>query len=254
MGQAALEMRDITVRFGGILALNAVNLTLASGSVHALIGPNGAGKTTLVSVLSGERKPNNGTVLLNGHDISGLSALRRARLGLTRTYQLTALFQGMSVRDNLLLSLVARDQPALSLADLFCQRDVQRHDGEVNEFLHRFALRDKADVKPASLSHGDRRRLEIAMALASGPKVLLLDEPLAGLSAGDAESLIRMIESGIKGEIPILLIEHDMDAVFYLSDEITVMVNGSVLARGLPHEIKASAEVQAAYLSEEDDF
>lgn len=254
MARPALEMRGITVRFGGILALNAVNLALAPGSVHALIGPNGAGKTTLVSVLSGERKPDSGTVALNGHDIGGLSALRRARLGLTRTYQLTALFQGMSVRDNLLLSLVARDRPSLSAADLFRRRDLSRHAAEADDFLHRFALSDKADIKPASLSHGDRRRLEIAMALASGPEVLLLDEPLAGLSAGDAEALVRMIETGIKGRIPILMIEHDMDAVFYLSDEITVMVNGNVLANGLPGEIKASAEVQAAYLSEEDDF
>lgn len=250
----ALEMRDITVRFGGIVALNKVNLTLAAGSVHALIGPNGAGKTTLVSVLSGERRPNAGTVSMDGADISGLSALRRARLGLTRTYQLTALFQGMTLRENLLLSLVARDGPALSLADIFRRRDRARHADEVEAFLDRFALRAKAEAKPAALSHGDRRRLEIAMAMASGPKVLLLDEPLAGLSTADAEALVRSIADGIKGQIPILLIEHDMDAVFQLSDEITVMVNGTVLASGSPEAIRASAEVQAAYLSEEDDF
>ncbi|CAM3182006.1 branched-chain amino acid transport system ATP-binding protein [Paracoccus aminovorans] len=254
MVQPALEMRDITVRFGGIVALNKVNLTLAPGGVHALIGPNGAGKTTLVSVLSGERRPSQGRVLLDGQDISGLSALRRARLGLTRTYQLTALFQNMSLRDNLLLSLVARDRPRLSLADLARRRDPGRHAAEVDAFLARFALEDKAAARPAALSHGDRRRLEIAMALASGPKVLLLDEPLAGLSTADAEALIRMIEEGIKGRIPILLIEHDMDAVFKLADEITVMVNGNVLAHGRPEAIRASAEVQAAYLSEEDDF
>ncbi|VDC25048.1 ABC transporter ATP-binding protein [Pseudogemmobacter humi] len=254
MTHPALDMRGITVRFGGILALNEVNLSLAPGSVHALIGPNGAGKTTLVSVLSGERRPNQGTVSLNGRDISGLSALRRARLGLTRTYQLTALFQGLSLRENLLLSLVARDQPSLSALDIFRRRDKARHAAEVEDFLNRFALRDKAGEKPASLSHGDRRRLEIAMALASGPEVLLLDEPLAGLSTSDAEALVRTINEGIRGRIPILLIEHDMDAVFQLSDEITVMVNGTVLANGKPDEIRASPEVQAAYLSEEDDF
>lgn len=254
MGQAALEMRDITVRFGGIVALDKVNLTLQSGSIHALIGPNGAGKTTLVSVLSGERRPNQGQVLLAGDDISRLSALRRARLGLTRTYQLTALFQKMSVRDNLLLGLVARDHPRLSVADLVRRRDPHRHGAEIDDFLTRFALADKAEAIPAALSHGDRRRLEIAMALCSGPKVLLLDEPLAGLSTADAEALIRMIEDGIKGQTPILLIEHDMDAVFKLADEITVMVNGNVLAHGRPEAIRASAEVQAAYLSEEDDF
>ncbi len=254
MVRPALEMRDITVRFGGIIALNQVSLTLAQGSVHALIGPNGAGKTTLMSVLSGERRPNRGTVVMNGRSIDGLSALRRARLGLTRTYQLTALFQGMSLRENLLLSLVSRDRPAISIGDLFRRRDLRRHTTEIDAILDRFALHDKADVHPASLSHGDRRRLEIAMALASGPEVLLLDEPLAGLSTADAEALVHMVETTIKGRIPILLIEHDMDAVFSLSDEITVMVNGQVLASGSPGQIKASAEVQAAYLSEEDDF
>jgi branched-chain amino acid transport system ATP-binding protein len=254
MVQPALEMRDITVRFGGILALDKVGLTLVSGSVHALIGPNGAGKTTLVSVLSGERRPDGGSVVMNGRNIDGLNALRRARLGLTRTYQLTALFPRMSVRENLLVSLVSRDRPGLGIADLFRRRDRDQHTAEVGSFLERFALHDKADAHPASLSHGDRRRLEIAMALASGPEVLLLDEPLAGLSTADAEALVKMIETTIKGRIPILLIEHDMDAVFYLSDEITVMVNGNVLANGSPSQIKASARVQAAYLSEEDDF
>ncbi|MFB9950536.1 ABC transporter ATP-binding protein [Rhizobium puerariae] len=254
MNQPALDMRDITVRFGGILALNQVSLSLRPGSVHALIGPNGAGKTTLVSVLSGERRPDGGSVVMNGRNIDGLNALRRARLGLTRTYQLTALFPRMTVRENLLLSLVACDRPGLGIADFFRWRDFDRHATEVDDFLERFALRDKAAVHPALLSHGDRRRLEIAMALASGPKILLLDEPLAGLSLADAEALVKMIETTIKGRIPILLIEHDMDAVFYLSDEITVMVNGTVLASGSPAMIKASAEVQAAYLSEEDDF
>lgn len=254
MNHPALEMSGITVRFGGILALNGVNLRLAPGSVHALIGPNGAGKTTLVSVLSGERRPDEGSVSLNGQDISGLPALRRARLGLTRTYQLTALFQGLSLRENLLLALVARERPALSLADILRRRDRAQHEAEVETFLARFALTDKAGEKASSLSHGDRRRLEIAMALASGPKVLLLDEPLAGLSTSDATALVQMIAETIKGEIPILLIEHDMDAVFQLADEITVMVNGTVLASGAPDEIRASTEVQAAYLSEEDDF
>lgn len=254
MGQPALQMRDITVRFGGILALNQVSLTLAPGSVHALIGPNGAGKTTLVSVLSGERRPDSGSVSLNGQSIDRLNAMRRARLGLTRTYQLTALFSRMTLRENLLLSLVSRDTPGLNATEFFRNRDWQTHAAEVDDFLERFALSDKADAEPASLSHGDRRRLEIAMALASGPQVLLLDEPLAGLSTADADALVKMIEATIKGRIPILLIEHDMDAVFCLSDEITVMVNGNVLANGSPSEIKASAEVQAAYLSEEDDF
>ncbi|WP_313613775.1 ABC transporter ATP-binding protein [Agrobacterium sp.] len=254
MQQPSLEIRNVTVRFGGIVALNQVNLVVEPGSVHALIGPNGAGKTTLVSVLSGERKPNEGNVLMGGNSINGLSACRRARLGLTRTYQLTALFQHMSVRENLLLSIVARHRPILSMVDLFKSRDARRHADDVDELLTRFALEDKAAVHPAALSHGDRRRLEIAMAIGSGPEVLLLDEPLAGLSTADAHALVQSIETSIKGRIPILLIEHDMDAVFYLSDMITVMVNGTVLESGLPEKIRNSAKVQAAYLSDEDDF
>jgi len=252
--QSSLEVRNVTVRFGGITALDRVCLSLAAGSVHALIGPNGAGKTTLVSVLSGERKPDAGAVLLDGRDVSGLAPFRRARLGLTRTYQITALFQNMTVRENLLLSVVAREAPSLSIMHVFRSHDAHAHADEVGELLERFALDDKAHAQPAALSHGDRRRLEIAMALASGPKVLLLDEPLAGLSTADAAVLVDMIGDSIRGKIPILLIEHDMDAVFSLSDEITVMVNGNVLESGPPEQIRSSQRVHEAYLSNEDDF
>jgi len=254
MQDSALEIRDISVHFGGVIALDKVCLRLAHGSIHALIGPNGAGKTTLVSVLSGECQADHGHVFMKGQRIDALDILQRARMGLTRTYQLTALFEAMNVRDNLLLSLSARDRPLLKWHDLFFQRHSKHYESEIDAWLDRFALSDQAHMSPDSLSHGDRRRLEIAMALAVRPEVLLLDEPLAGLSSTDALSLVTMIKTTIKGQIPVLLIEHDMDAVFHLADEITVMVNGKVIAQGLPAAIAASDEVQASYLSQEDDF
>jgi len=252
--QPALQLTDITVRFGGILALNNVNLSLQPGEIHALIGPNGAGKTTLVSVLSGELTPNTGTVAIGGENISHLKPYQRARCGLLRTYQLTALFQHIPLRQNILLSLEARDRARLSFVDLLRFSATNRYEAEINSVLEDFSLAAKANAVPASLSHGDRRRLELAMAIISEPSILLLDEPLAGLSTADALSFVEMIQHRLRGKIPILLIEHDMDAVFSLADEITVMVNGNVLMTGTPEAVRNSAEVQAAYLSDEDDF
>ncbi|MEB8386724.1 ABC transporter ATP-binding protein [Rhodobacteraceae bacterium KMM 6894] len=254
MAAPALDLNGITVTFGGIHALCGVDLTLQPGQIHALIGPNGAGKTTLVSVLSGELTPDHGTVHLAGENISDLKPYQRARRGLLRTYQLTALFQHIPLKQNILLSLEARDRARLSLGDLLRFGVAKRYEAEIAEVLADFKLTDKADVVPASLSHGDRRRLELAMAIIANPGVLLLDEPLAGLSIADAAALIEMIQTRLRGKTPILLIEHDMDAVFSLADVITVMVNGNVLMTGSPEDVRNSEEVQAAYLSDEDDF
>ncbi|MCZ4353747.1 ABC transporter ATP-binding protein [Roseovarius aestuarii] len=254
MAHPALDLSGITVTFGGIHALTDVNLTLKPGQIHALIGPNGAGKTTLVSVLSGELKPDHGTVRLSGENINSLKPYQRARRGLLRTYQLTALFQHIPLKQNILLSLEARDRARLSIGDLFRFGVSKRYASEVAEILENFKLTDKADVVPSSLSHGDRRRLELAMAIIANPSVLLLDEPLAGLSTADAVALVEMIQHQLRGKTPVLLVEHDMDAVFSLADEITVMVNGNVLLTGSPEEVRNSEEVQAAYLSDEDDF
>ncbi|MEQ8896832.1 MAG: ABC transporter ATP-binding protein [Roseovarius sp.] len=249
-----LKLEDISVSFGGIHALQGVNLRLDHGSIHALIGPNGAGKTTLVSVLSGELRPNGGVVHFDGRNVNGLSTHERARLGLTRTYQITALFQHIAVWENILLSLKARDTPKVSVMQLFRAHAERHYASELAEVLRDFGLEEKADALPSALSHGDRRRLELAMAIISNPAILLLDEPLAGLSTSDAAELVALIRKRLKGDVPILLIEHDMDAVFDLADEITVLVDGRVLMTGTPEAVRHSAEVQAAYLSEEDDF
>ncbi len=249
-----LNLEDISVRFGGIHALQGVNLSLDHGSIHALIGPNGAGKTTLVSVLSGELTPDSGTVVFDGRTVNALRAHERARLGLTRTYQITALFQHIAVWENILLSLKARDTPKFSPLQLLRARAERHYAAELADVLRDFGLEEKARALPSALSHGDRRRLELAMAIISNPTILLLDEPLAGLSTSDAAELVTLIRKRLKGDVPILLIEHDMDAVFDLADEITVLVDGKVLMTGTPEEVRNSAEVQAAYLSEEDDF
>lgn len=249
-----LKLNDISVSFGGIHALRKVSLQLDHGSIHALIGPNGAGKTTLVSVLSGELTPNSGTVQFDGRNVNDLSTHERARLGLTRTYQITALFQHIAVWENILLSLKARDTPKVSLTQLFHSRAERDYADELADVLEDFGLEEKANVMPSALSHGDRRRLELAMAIISNPSILMLDEPLAGLSTADALELVALIRKRLKGDVPILLIEHDMDAVFDLADDITVLVDGTVLMTGSPGEIRNSPDVQAAYLSEEDDF
>ncbi|MEQ9674522.1 MAG: ABC transporter ATP-binding protein [Roseovarius indicus] len=249
-----LKLEDISVSFGGIHALQGVNLQLDHGSIHALIGPNGAGKTTLVSVLSGELKPNGGVVHFDGRSVNGLSTHERARLGLTRTYQITALFQHIAVWENILLSLKARDTPKVSVMQLLRAHAERHYAAELAEVLKDFGLEEKAGALPSALSHGDRRRLELAMEIISNPSILQLDEPLAGLSTSDAAELVALIRKRLKGDVPILLIEHDMDAVFDLADEITVLVDGRVLMTGTPEAVRNSAEVQAAYLSEEDDF
>ncbi|KJS43101.1 MAG: hypothetical protein VR71_11575 [Roseovarius sp. BRH_c41] len=249
-----LKLEDISVSFGGIHALRGVNLKLGHGSIHALIGPNGAGKTTLVSVLSGELRPNSGRVYFDGRDVNRMTTHVRARLGLTRTYQITALFQHITVWENILLSLKARDVPEVSATQLLRVHAEHFYASELADILKDFGLEEKARVMPSALSHGDRRRLELAMAITSNPTILLLDEPLAGLSNADAAELVSLIHKRLKGDVPILLIEHDMDAVFDLADEITVLVDGKVLMTGTPEEVRRSPEVQAAYLSEEDDF
>ena len=250
----ALSVEGISKHFGGIRALQDVSFTLKTGGVHALIGPNGAGKTTLVSIIAGELKPDAGRVLLDNRDITHASVHERARLGLGRTYQITSLYSGLTVRRNIELALVARDAPSLSPGNLLRRYRPSVFDKEVAEVLADFGLEGHDGVQPASLSHGDRRRLELALAICAKPDVLLLDEPLAGLSHADADVLVALIAGRLRGEVPILLIEHDMDAVFDLADDITVLVNGAVLEAGPPEVVRASEAVQQAYLSEEDDF
>jgi branched-chain amino acid transport system ATP-binding protein len=249
VADALLEIRDLTKRFGGVLASDGISFSVPAGELHAIIGPNGAGKSTLIGQLAGEIRPDGGQIFFNGRDITRVPAWRRSSLGLARSFQITSLFQDFSVLDNVALAVQAHAghsfrfwQPARSEAML---RQPAR------AALVRAGLAHRADALCASLSHGEHRQLEIAMALATGPRLFLLDEPMAGMGPDESARMVTLLGE-LKREQTILLIEHDMDAVFLLADRITVLVNGRVIASGLPEEIRADAAVRAAYLGGTD--
>lgn len=237
-----MEARGLSRRFGGLLAVADVSLTVRVGALHAVIGPNGAGKSTLVNVLAGELAPTQGTIMLDGADITGLSVGRRARAGVGRTFQRTNLMLDVPVLENVRLAAQASSGGLLRRVAA-----APEPIAAARAALRRVGL-DGADMAPArSLSHGQLRQLEIAMALAGRPRVLLLDEPLAGSGAEDAAPLIALMRD-LAREHAVLLVEHDMDVVFAVADVITVMVDGRVLESGDPKAIRASAAVRDAYL------
>ena len=243
-----LDIRGLHKSFGGIRATDDLTLAVAEGELHAVIGPNGAGKTTLVSQLSGLQYPDAGTITFAGRDITRLPAHRRARLGMARSFQVTSLVMDMSVLDNVALAVQARQgssfrflRPARSIPAL---RDPAR------ALLEQVGLGAKADIPTSALSHGEHRSLEIAIALAAEARLMLLDEPMAGLGTEEAAAMVELLR-GIKGRQAILLIEHDMDAVFALADRISVLVYGHVIATGTPDEIRGNARVREAYLGED---
>ncbi len=242
-----LRGRGITRRWGGLLALDDVSVDLERGAVHALIGTNGAGKSTLINILSGELAPSSGQVELLGQDVTSWSQPRRARHGLGRSYQRNTIYPDFSVFENCRLAAQARTQKPWAW-----WRDAQGC--EVSCVAARLAatragLDDLLDRPASLLSHGQKRQLEIAMCLAIEPQVLLLDEPLAGMGAEETERMLALLAE-LKTGHAILLVEHDMDAVFRIADCITVMVNGSVIASGTPDFVRNSAEVRIAYLGE----
>jgi branched-chain amino acid transport system ATP-binding protein len=240
-----LEIRNLTKRFGGVLASDGISFAVPAGELHAVIGPNGAGKTTLIGELAGETRPDAGQIFFAGRDITNWPAWRRSALGLARSFQITSLFQDFTVLDNVALAVQAHAghsfrfwQPARRVTKL-------RHPARAA--LARVGLERREGELCASLSHGEHRQLELAMALATRPRMLLLDEPLAGMGPEESARMVALL-SELKQEQTILLIEHDMDAVFRLADRITVLVDGRVIASGLPEEIRADAAVRAAYL------
>jgi branched-chain amino acid transport system ATP-binding protein len=238
----ALEAVGLSRRFGGLLAVSDVSLTVETGSLHAVIGPNGAGKSTLINLLSGELPPSDGRVRLGGTDVTGWANWRLARAGIGRTFQRTNVLAGMTVLENVRLSAQA------STARLL--RSVRREVALIEtarDALRRVGLDDVADDPADTLSHGRLRQMEIAIALAGRPKVLLLDEPLAGMGAEESAPVADLIRS-LARDHAVLLVEHDMDVVFALTDVMTVMVDGRVLAHGTPAGIRASAAVRDAYL------
>ncbi len=250
-GDVLLCARGVSRSFGGLKAVDDVSVAVRQGSVHAVIGTNGAGKSTLINLLCGEIQASEGAVELLGQDVSRWSQPRRAQAGLGRSYQRNTIYAPFTVFENCRLSAQARLQrpwawftPAASCAT---SRTA------ANLALERAGLAAQAHLVAGTLSHGQKRQLEIAMCLATGPRVLVLDEPLAGMGAEESERMLSLLE-GLKPEHAILLVEHDMDAVFRVSDEITVMVNGRVIATGRPEEIRANADVQDAYLGGEGAY
>jgi branched-chain amino acid transport system ATP-binding protein len=248
MTEAILRAEKLVKRFGGLAAVSEVTLDLHQGRIHAVIGPNGAGKSTLTNLLSGDLPPTSGHVKLAGQDVTGWNPEKISRAGLGRSYQKTNIFLPFTVWENVRLAAQSRRQHA--------GRWLHRATGfsDTNERAQRALelaeLTGRRDAVAATISHGEQRQLEIAMTLATGPRVLLLDEPLAGMGSVEAERMVQLLRR-LKTEHAIMLVEHDMDAVFALADQLTVMVNGEVIASGTPAQIRADTGVRAAYLGEE---
>ncbi len=245
MAEPILAVSGLEKRFGALAATDGVSLDLRPGEIHALIGPNGAGKSTLVAQIAGQLRQDAGEIRLSGREITPLSVAERARAGLGRTFQITSVALDMTVMGNVLLAVMARiSGPWGVLASV---RGRRRFAGPAQAALARFDLEGRAEVPAAELSHGERRQLELAMAVARGPRVLLLDEPMAGLGAGGVGPLSEILE-GLKRETPMLLIEHDMDAVFRLADRISVLAEGRVIFAGSAEAVRRSALVREIYL------
>jgi len=246
---ALLYLDGVTVSFDGFRALNNLSLTVEPGEMRAIIGPNGAGKTTLISQLAGELTPDSGWIRFAGRDITALPAYRRSALGLARSFQITSLFPDFTALDNVALAVQAHAGHSFRF-----WRDARR-EPELREparaALARVGLAGRSDVIVSKLSHGEHRQLEIAMALATSPRMLLLDEPMAGMGPEESARMVKTLHE-LKGELTILLIEHDMEAVFALADRITVLVYGRIIASGTPEAIRANQEVRQAYLGEQE--
>ena len=243
---AVLETRGLTRSFGGLTAVAQVDLTLAVGELHAVIGPNGAGKSTLINLLSGDLRPSSGEIRLDGQSVAGLPAHRMARLGIGRSYQKTNILKSLPALENARLAAQARQGGARLFRRAAGARDLLR---AAEAALARAGLTGDAGRLAGQLSHGEQRQLEIAMTLATEPRVLLLDEPLAGMGAEETQRMTALLR-GLAADHAVLLVEHDMDVVFAVADRLTVMVNGSVIASGPPETIRASRAVREAYLGE----
>lgn len=247
MLEPLLEVEALTKRFGGIIAADGISLAVAPGELHAIIGPNGAGKSTLIAQLSGEIVPDDGRIRFDGREITNLPVHRRSQLGLARSFQVTTLFPDFTALDNVALSVQAHTGHSFRF-----WRNARR-DPELREpaqaALARVGLSGRAGALVADLSHGERRQLEIAIALAGSPRMLLLDEPMAGMGTDESGRLVQMLRA-LKGNLTVMLIEHDIDAVFALADRISVLVYGRIIAFGDPAAIRADAGVREAYLGD----
>jgi branched-chain amino acid transport system ATP-binding protein len=248
MSEVLLSAKNLTKRFGGLAAVNDVSLDLLRNHIHAVIGPNGAGKSTLTNLLSGDLPPTSGTVQLGGQDVTGWNPEKISRQGLGRSYQKTNIFLPFTVWENVRLAAQSRQPHAARWLSRATEFVALNH--RATRAIELSGLENRKTAIAGTISHGEQRQLEIAMTLATEPQVLLLDEPLAGMGVAEAERMVTLLLS-LKKEHGILLVEHDMDAVFTLADRLTVMVDGQVIASGTPAYIRADAGVQAAYLGEE---
>jgi branched-chain amino acid transport system ATP-binding protein len=247
MTEPVLQVSGLAKSFGALRATDGVSLTVRTQEIHAQIGPNGAGKTTLLAQISGELAPDAGSIRFLGRDVGAWSVARRARMGLARTFQISSLVPAFSALRNVMLAVQARQGTSFRFF-----RPVRADQSLIEPAmaaLQQVGLAERAQVRVTDLSHGERRQVELAVALAMRPKLLLLDEPMAGLGVEDARRMTEVLAS-LRGETAMLLIEHDMDAVFALADRISVLVYGRVIATGTPDEIRASAAVREAYLGD----
>ena len=243
-----LSLRSLSKRFGGVIAVDRVDLEVAAGEVHALIGPNGAGKTTLIHQISGSLPSDSGSMRFLDADITRISLHQRVRIGLARSYQITSIFRSFRVIDNLALAVQARSGTSFSFWKPVAAESAIFD--EAASVLEEIGLNEKKSSLASTLSHGEQRALEVGLALATRPKLLLLDEPMAGMGPEESQRMIALIQR-VRSRVTVLLVEHDMDAVFRLADRISVMVNGRLMATDAPEKIRANREVRMAYLGDE---
>jgi branched-chain amino acid transport system ATP-binding protein len=249
MADAMLQIDSLSKRFGGIVASDGITLNVPRGELHAVIGPNGAGKTTLIAQLSGQLTPDSGSVRFNGEDITALPMHGRSLRGLARSFQITSIFLDFTALENVMLAVQAHTGHSFHFWRTARGESSLRDPARAA--LERVGLGSRAGVVASSLSHGEHRQLELAMALAGQPRMLLLDEPMAGMGPDESARMVKLMRE-LKGELTILLVEHDMEAVFALADRITVLVYGRVIASGKPEDIRANQQVRDAYLGEQE--
>jgi branched-chain amino acid transport system ATP-binding protein len=248
MNKALLEVRGLTKSFGALLASDHIDLEVREGETHGIIGPNGAGKTTLIGQLAGDLRPDSGRVRFAGEDITALSAPARARKGFARSFQITSIYPDFTALENVMLAVQAHAGSSFRFwSPARAERSLRE---PARRVLEEVGLGTRAGVPAANLAHGEQRQLEIATVLAARPRLMLLDEPVAGMGAEETRRMIGFL-STLKGGKTIILVEHDMDAVFSLADRISVLVYGRIIATGAPEAIRANPEVRRAYLGEE---
>ncbi len=252
MSAPLMHVDNLVKRFGGLAATDHATLQVKRGEIHALIGPNGAGKTTLIHQISGALAPNEGRIVFDGADLTHTAMHQRAQLGLVRSYQITSVFTRLTVQDNLALAIQAGNAQAVEGSFKFWRAARSEHAryARAAEVAERVGLQAQLMQPAGALSHGEQRQLEVGLALATSPKLMLLDEPMAGMGPDESERMVQLLQS-LRGDTTLLLVEHDMDAVFRLADTISVLVSGQVIACGTAEQIKNDAAVKRAYLGDE---